>query len=139
VAALIKRFYLPQLGVEKNGMGTFLPGWLRNTIAAEGLICALIEKSSTRSKNLRILEAFDAVLAARKLFVHESVLSSRLLREMQEWKPGKTNGQDDALDAVAGALSMDHARITRIYGTKRQGWTGSSTGAMAKSEFNVME
>jgi hypothetical protein len=139
VADLIKRFYLPQLGVEKNGLGTFLPGLLRNAIAREGLVCALIEKSSTRAKNQRILEAFDALMAAKKLFIHESVRKSHLLREMQDWKPGKTTGKDDALDAAAGALEMDHARITRIYGTKRQGWTGGSAGTMAKADFNVLE
>lgn len=139
VTQLIEKFYLPQLGVEKNGLGTFLPGLLRNTLGAAGLVCALREKTSTRAKNLRILEAFDAVLAAKKLFVHESVIKSSLLREMQEWKPGKTTGKDDALDAVAGALEMDHVRITRIYGNKRQNWAGNNDATTAKSDFEVLE
>lgn len=142
VAQLAERFHLPSIALETNGLGKFLPGLLRKAIGEAGIVCAVREITSRRPKALRILEAFDAVLAARALHLHRSVLASPLMREMQDWKPGKAGQQqDDALDAVAGALSLEPVRLTRISGSRRPNWMGSRAGQgqkdIAKTDFEV--
>ncbi len=124
IARLAKALFLPSIAVETNGIGKFLPAILRRELARERHPCAVIEKISTRNKDTRILEAFDAVLAARALYVHDSVYKTPFITEMQEWKPGASKGHDDGLDAVAGALSLEPVRIGagRVFGTP--GWKG---------------
>lgn len=139
VARLARRFHLPSVALESNGLGKFLPGLLRKALGEEGVMCPVRELTSRRPKQVRILEAFDAILAARALHVHRSVLQTPFIEEMREWQPGKNGGHDDALDAVAGALSLQPVRIGRVYGLSRASWTGSSQPARAASEFNVME
>ncbi len=80
------------------------------------------EVSSRRAKAVRILEGFDAVMAARRLYVHESVRQTPFLTEMREWVPGKGTGHDDGLDAVAGALSLQPDRLERLYMRGRHNW-----------------
>jgi hypothetical protein len=137
VAALAEKFYLPSIALETNGLGKFLPGLLRQQLGKAGLICAVREITSRRPKNIRILEAFDAVLAAQALNVHRTVLATPFLYELQEWRPGKTSRHDDTLDAVAGALSLEPVRLGRIHGQRRQSWIGSGGYETAKTDFDV--
>lgn len=137
VAELIRRYYLPSVALETNGLGKFLPGLLRNEIGKAGVICSVREIVSRRPKSTRIQEAFDAVLAARALHVHRAVLDGPFIREMQNWQPEKSNQQDDALDAVAGALSLEPVRLPRQTGTQRQTWMGNVSPGQAKSDFDV--
>ena len=55
VAAFARDLYLPAVTLETNGIGRFLPGLLRNQLRALDLPCAVIEKCSTRGKDLRIV------------------------------------------------------------------------------------
>jgi hypothetical protein len=138
VTELAKKLYLPSLTIENNGIGQFLPGILKNEIVRGKASCAVIEFTSTKPKDLRILEAFDALLAARKIHVHTSVLRTPFMIEMQEWRPGRSKSRDDGLDAAAGALSQQPVRIKRIYGDGgRQGWTRGAVIYKAKTEFKV--
>ncbi len=137
VAQIADRFHLPGIALETNGLGKFLPGLLQQELGKAGLVCRVREVTSRRPKALRILEAFDAPLAARVLHVHRSVLVSPFMTELQEWRPGKTGGHDDALDAVAGALSLEPVRLGRVHGTKRQKWGGRSRTETATTEFEV--
>ncbi len=93
-----------------------LLGILRCELARERVPCTVREFSNRRPKDTRILEAFDALLAARRLNVHDSVRKTPFITEMQEWRPGG-RGHDDGLDAVAGALSLapSRHRIRRAY------------------------
>lgn len=116
VAALCARHYVPSVTVEQNGIGGFLAGILRNELAKLNAVCAVKEISNRRNKENRILDAFDAVLSARKLFVHADVLETRFLREMSEWSPTRKHNEDDGLDAVAGAILQEPVRLPRIYG-----------------------
>lgn len=116
VAGIAKELMLPSLTVETNGIGKFLPAILRNEIARANIPCAVQEASSSRAKDLRILEAFDAVLAARRLYAHKSVCETPFMSEMREWRPGTKRGHDDGLDAVAGALSLQPVRLKKLYG-----------------------
>ncbi len=137
-AAIIAReFYVPGITVETNGIGKFLPAILRREIAIERAGCAVLETVARRAKDLRILESFDAVLAARALHVHESVYKTPFIRELQEWRPGATGGHDDGLDAVAGALSQVPVRIRRSYSSARARWQGGGVTHTAHTDFDV--
>ncbi len=138
VAKLAKEFYLPALVVEINGIGRFLPNILRNVLDKANSPCRVREISSTRSKDVRILESFDVVLAAKRLFVHEDVRKTPFVMEMREWRPAKSRGHDDGLDAVAGALSMSPDRIERSRTRQRTySWMSGAKSHNANSDFDV--
>ena len=138
VAQCLKDYLAPSVTLEINGIGRFLPGILRREINALRVPCAVQEVSNTRPKDLRIMEAFDAVLAARHLYVNETVRATPFLTEMQEWRPGARRGHDDGLDAVAGALSREPVRLkTGAFFTGRQNWTGGSGSFSAETDFEV--
>lgn len=137
VAQIAKDLYLPSIAIETNGIGKFLPGILRRELALARAPCAVREIASTRPKDLRILEAFDTVLAARMLNVHASVYRTPFIREVQEWRPGAGGGRDDGLDAVAGAIAQEPVRLKRHYGGGRQQWQGGGKTHEAKTDFEV--
>jgi hypothetical protein len=120
-AQFASELHLPAIMLETNGIGRFLPGLLRKELRAQNLPCAVVEKQSTRSKDLRIIDAFDAVLAGRRLLAHRSVWDSPFIEEMREWRPGR-KGRDDGLDAVAGCLSNEPARFPRTEPALSQKW-----------------
>ncbi len=113
VVDCVRQFMLPIVTLEINGIGRFLPGILRRELTRAGLLCAVNEVASNIPKDRRILESFDAVMAARALHVHHSVLKTPLLMEMEDWQPNQGASHDDCLDAVAGALSTEPVRIRR--------------------------
>ncbi len=115
VAEIAKKYYLPAIAVEINGIGRFLPPILYNELAKMNLPCRARGLSSKRAKDIRILESFDVIMSARRLFVHKNVCETPFLMEMREWRPGKGKGHDDGLDAVAGAISMEPDRLERKY------------------------
>ncbi|UTW51496.1 phage terminase large subunit [bacterium SCSIO 12827] len=112
IAAFLRDNHLTAVTLETNGIGRFLPGLLRRALGTAGVEAAVIEASSHRAKDLRILDAFDAVLAAGRLRVHESIWRTPFVREMREWAPG-TTCRDDGLDAVAGCLLSEPVRLGR--------------------------
>ncbi len=137
VARFLKEHYLPSVTVEINGIGRFLPQILRRELSKMNIATSVLEVSNTRPKHLRILEAFDAVLAAEMLHVHERVYKTSFIREMREWRPGK-NGQDDGLDAVAGALSSEPIRIgSAPRKLNKKQWHGTSHITHAETEFQI--
>ncbi len=137
VSEIVKDLYLPSVALEINGLGRFLPGILRQELTRMKVSCAVREISSRRPKDLRILEAFDAVLAAKSLFAHESVIDTPFINEMREWRPGASRGHDDGLDAVAGALSLEPVRLKAAGSGGGQSWRPGSKGQKAKTEFHV--
>ena len=112
VVDVVRDLHLPAVTLETNGLGRFLPGLLRRELVAAGLSCAVVETHSRRNKELRIVDAFDAVLAAGRLHAHRGVLDTPFLAEMREWTPG-SKGRDDGLDAVAGCLLSEPVRLPR--------------------------
>ena len=137
VAQIAKRFMLPSVSVETNGIGKFLPSALRNEMVRANVQCAVIDENNKLNKADRILEAFDAILAARRLFVNSSVFKTPFMREMREWRPDNKRMKDDGLDAVAGALLRQPVRIERLYGHGAQIWQGNGKVFMAKTDFKV--
>lgn len=125
VCDVAKTLYVPSITIETNGIGKFLPAILRREMGTARVSCSVVDTVSTQPKDIRILEAFDAVMAARALHVHASVYATPFIREMQEWRPGIKGGHDDGLDAAAGALSREPVRLRRLYHPARQNWQSS--------------
>jgi hypothetical protein len=139
VAAFARDLYLPAVTLETNGIGRFLPGLLRNELRALDLPCAVIEKCSSRGKDLRIVDAFDAVLAAGRLAAHRRVWHTPFIEEMREWRPGG-KGRDDGLDAVAGCLLSEPVRLPRAAtgaAPFRPSWRPGASGIRADSDFGL--
>jgi hypothetical protein len=142
VAVLARDLHLPAINVEINGIGRFLPSLLRRELRALGIGAAVIEKVSTRQKDMRILDAFDSVLAAQRLWVHESVWKTPFVREVREWQPG-LSGQDDGLDAVAGCLLSEPVRLQRLASETAKpsaswtNWRGFGSVVHPEYEFDV--
>jgi hypothetical protein len=113
VAEFLKTLHLPAVTVEINGIGRFLPGLLRRELRRAGSAAAVIEATSRKAKDQRILEAFDARLAAGALYAHRSVWGTPFLSEMRDWRPGLNRGHDDGLDAAAGCLLSEPVRLGR--------------------------
>ena len=137
VAKILKQMYVPSISLEINGLGRFLPSILRKVLAQYRVPSAVVEISSRRSKDLRILEAFDAVLAAESLHVNQSVMDGPFPNEMREWQPGRNKGRDDCLDAVAGALSQQPVRFGGGTYVGRQSWMGGGHQSQADTNFKV--
>lgn len=113
VARIAQEFCLPFVAVECNGIGQFLPSILRREMIAIGELPNVRDAYSTQQKSTRILEAFDAKLAAEVIHVHSSVQNTPFVQELEDWYPDKRGGHDDCLDAVAGALSLQPASLPR--------------------------
>ncbi|MBL4747328.1 MAG: phage terminase large subunit [Magnetovibrio sp.] len=140
-AAFVRDLYLPSLTVETNGLGKFLPSLLRCEMDDMGISCAVVEKHSSMSKDKRILEAFDAPLAAGRIQVHRSVKATPFITEMREWRPA-SRAPDDGLDAVAGCLLSEPVRLSRNPNAqqlgKRPNWVGGGGQSFrAKTYFDI--
>lgn len=137
VAFMAQMLRLPSVAVEMNGIGKFLPAILRQEVARLRAGCAVREMHSRVNKDIRILEAFDAVMAARMLYIHENVKKTPFIAEMQEWRPGVKGQRDDGLDAAAGALSLEPVRLPGERFSGRQEWRGSAQSYNAETDFEV--
>lgn len=142
VVVLAQSLYLPAVSLEVNGLGRFLPGLLRNEFRRAGLGCAVLERSSSRNKELRIVDAFDAVLAAGRLWAHESLWQTPFIEEMREWRPGG-KGRDDGLDAVAGCLLSEPVRLPRVPPVARgrarsQHWRAQQTFVATEEDVSFL-
>ncbi|MEM9470009.1 MAG: phage terminase large subunit, partial [Pseudomonadota bacterium] len=134
VAKILKQYFVPSIAVETNGIGKFLPAILKRELAKNQVPCGVIEKVSTQAKEVRILEAFDVVMAARALSIHENVKKTPFLLEMTEWNPSSKKNQDDGLDAVAGALSLEPVRIKRLVNNAQRKWFSGMKTFQVKTE-----
>lgn len=122
VVALALRHHARCVTLETNGIGKFLPNLLRKAVKQRGGGQVVVkEHVSTRNKDQRIVEAFDPVLAAQSLFVHERVFETPFPDEIRNFVPGGRN-RDDGLDAVAACLLQPGQPV----GTRR-GPGGAST------------
>ena len=134
VAAFAAEMRLPAIVIETNGLGRFLPALLRRELGAAGLACAVVERFSHASKEQRILDAFDPLLAAGALHAHASVWSTPFIEEMREWRPAR-RCRDDGLDAVSGCLLAEPVRLRRFAPGPRREWRPGSLARIAPAEF----
>ena len=138
VAQFLKDNYQPALHIETNGLGKFLPGLLKSILQEERLSIAVIEEHSHQQKTTRILQAFDALLAAKNLYMHEKIAEGAFLPEMRDWQPNSPNNRDDALDAVAGCLNHEPVRLPRQFKHfNRPNWRKMSGGIHVHTNFNI--
>jgi hypothetical protein len=137
VARFMAANHLRAVHVETNGIGRFLPGLLRRTLVAAGLPGTVREISNRRPKALRILEAWDAPLAAGMLWAHRGIWNTRLPTEMRSWRPDRARGHDDGLDAVAGCLSVEPERLGPLpTATPRPDWRPGTAPRRAEAGFD---
>lgn len=140
VVDFITKNYLPSIRIETNGIGKFLPGILRNVLQKRKIKTAVLEVSSHKNKETRILEAFDALLAARGLNANAKIWQTPFIEEMREWSLNGKN-KDDALDAVAGCLLSQPVRINNVSANaedmKEYNWQGLDKQFRAKTFFEV--
>lgn len=138
VGELIDEYCIPLIAVETNGIGQFLPGHLRRHLDEQPFKCGMIEITSRKPKAQRIMEGLEARLANRSLHVHRTALHNSFLSELRDWRPDRKHQKDDALDAVAGALTLTPVRISRIFGGgKKHNWMGNAKVQRARTEFEV--
>lgn len=139
VGRIAEKFDLPSVAIETNGLGKFLPNILRRELGGLGVACGVREITQRKPKDLRIIEAFDGLLAARALHVNRTVLRTPFVREMEDWKPVTSKGHDDCLDAVAGALSLQPIRIPRFKKDPMAtpNWVALPRKTQAKTDFDV--
>ena len=136
VANFARRYYVPSIRIETNGVGKFLPGLLRREMGVAGVACGVVENPNRIAKERRIMEGFDAVLAAGNLNAHRSVWNTPFIGEMREWRPdGSYRGRDDGLDAVSGCLLSEPVRLSRAPVSARSEWRGAPGGVVAKTDF----
>lgn len=140
VADFLERNHLPSIRVEANGIGKFLPGILKQALHRRKIKAAVLEMYSTSNKAMRILEAFEVLLAEKALNVHQKIWATPFIEEMREWSV-EGNVHDDALDAVAGCLASEPVRFGAPPGDikdyKRFNWQGGSSQFKAQTNFNV--
>jgi predicted phage terminase large subunit-like protein len=138
VADFAAEHHVPAVRLESNGLGKFLPGLLRRVIAEQGGSAGVIECTSRKAKAVRILEAFDAVLAAGALQAHHSVAQTSFFQEMRDWRPGVNAARDDGLDAVAGCLASEPVRLGQfIAPATRRDWRGGLAPQRAVTDFDL--
>lgn len=112
ICQAVKRFNLPRVSVETNGIGGFAPAVLRAAMKQQRIICAVVEVNSTVNKNKRILEVMEPLLLSRGIiWAHIDVLRGPLRNQMRDWNPAVSVQPDDDLDATAGAISETPERI----------------------------
>jgi len=136
VAALAGELHLPVIHVEANGVGRFLPDILSRALDRAGHGAAVVAETSRRPKRERILEAFDAPLAAGSLSAHASVFRTPFMRELREWRPD-ADGPDDGLDAAAGALLSEPMRLAPRRPAPRNEWRRAARPARARIGFTL--
>lgn len=143
VMNIVRDLYLPAISIETNGVGRFLPGLLRQLLRTTRTPCAVVEQVSVRNKALRIIDAFDAVLAAGRLNAHRSVWQTPFIEEMREWRPG-AKVHDDGLDAVAGCLLSEPVRIRQnssgddaVSAPNAPAWRSSSRIHTVSTDFDL--
>ncbi len=113
VADFIERYHLPQVHIETNGIGKFLPELLKKTLQERRLVCAVLPEHSRIPKAVRIVEAMDARLANGSLYFHQRIRSTPLMEEITTWTADNSKTHDDGLDALAGCLLCQPIRLTR--------------------------
>lgn len=111
VARIAAQFMIPCVDVETNGVGGFVPGFLREALQTSG--CAVREVVAKGKKNNRILGAIEPALSGGLIFAHESVATSGAFEQMREWIPAIKDQPDDYLDSLAGAALCAPVRIGR--------------------------
>ena len=114
IRQLVEKYQIPQVFIETNGPGGFVPPILRRALAGTGT--GITERWSTENKQKRILDGFEAPLTSNFLWAHVSVLKGPVWDQMKDFNPELKNQPDDYLDAGSGAIRETPTRIGKIVG-----------------------
>lgn len=114
---MVEKFRVPRVTVETNGIGHGAEKLLRMALKQRRLgWCAVKAEQAVTNKNKRILEAIEPLLQSGMLWAHSSVLEGPLWDQMRDWNPAIAQQPDDYLDAGAGAVTDQPARIGQSVG-----------------------
>ncbi len=130
---LIERLNIPNVYVETNGNGAFVPQLLKQALKQEGLRCGVTGVQVTGNKNARILDGLEPPMKSGVMWAHVDVLDGPLWDQMTDWDPSIVQQPDDYLDSGAGAILQAPVRIGRMVkekgeistGMERQDWRPS--------------
>jgi hypothetical protein len=127
---VVEKYHLSRVTVETNGIGKYAPSFLRMALKQRRLSCTISEQSATTNKNSRILEALEPLLQSGMLWAHRDVLAGPLWDQMKEWNPAVKDQPDDYLDAGAGSVTDQPARVGQFAAYEdapvREGWRPDS-------------
>ena len=137
VAEFARRNHAPGVRIETNGLGGFLPGILRKEMSAAGVGATVTGMHSRVAKAKRILDAFDARLAAGMLHAHARIRETPFLAEMREWRADIPGVRDDGLDAVAGCLASEPLRLAPGTRPERAEWRPGAPARLVPSDFEI--
>jgi len=105
---------LPNVMIETNGPGGFVPAIARKALAGTGCsVTPHFVAGAQGSKNKRILDAIEPALSGRFLWCHTSVADSGALTQIRDFNPGTTDQPDDFLDSLAGCITASPVKIGR--------------------------
>lgn len=113
---LIKEYRVPRVVIETNGVGAYAPDFLKQVLKQRQVRCGVKDEMAVANKNARILEALEPLLQSQMLWAHVSVLEGPLWDQAKDWNPAVKNQPDDLLDAGAGAVIDQPARIGQMVG-----------------------
>lgn len=113
---LIDKFKVPRVTIETNGIGGLAPGFMKMALKQRRLKCGVSTVDAVANKNVRILEALEPLLQSSMLWAHTDVLAGPLWDQAKDWNPAIRNQPDDFLDAGAGAVTDQPARIGQLSG-----------------------
>jgi len=130
VCDLIAKYAIPQIYVETNGVGSFVPQLLRKAIRQRKLVCGVIERAATVNKNEKILAGLEGPLKSGVLWAHVDVLDGPVWDQMQQFNPVVKNQPDDYIDSGASAILEAPVRIGKLVGNptpdERHDWRPST-------------
>lgn len=111
LADMVERFKVPRVTIETNGVGVHAPAFVRTCFKQRRIQCGVVEVQASVRKEIRILEALEPLMSSGMLWAHVDVLNGPMWDQMRDWNPAATNQPDDYLDAGAGAVTDQPARI----------------------------
>ena len=139
VVDFVNRNHLPAINLESNGLGKFLPDLLKSVLGENNIRVAVVSFNSSKSKNTRIISAFDSVLDAGHLLINKKVAGTRFLEQLNDFKPTEKNNKDDFIDTVAYCLDFEPTRLSRNYNGKANAdWNRGNNPEMAEKDFTVL-
>lgn len=116
LADLIEKFRVPRVTIETNGIGGYAPAFLKQVLKQRRIRCGVAEVQAVQNKNVRILEALEPLFQSGMLWAHASVLDGPFWDQAKDWNPAIKEQPDDLLDAGAGAVTDQPARIGQLSG-----------------------
>lgn len=116
VCDLIEKFAIPQVYIETNGVGSFVPKLLLKALKQRKIRCGVVERTASINKNEKIVAGIEPPLKSGVLWAHIDVLDSPVWDQMQSFNPLVKQQADDFIDSGASAILETPVRIGRIVG-----------------------